>query len=90
MLKKSPRGVQLIVAADFTRRARFLIRIANRAQQTALASFARVADIRSAKPGKPNRAIRLQDRLDEQALNIEEPHVFITIARENGRMSFRA
>ena len=53
--------VKLVVAADFAGRAGFLIRIANRAQQAALASFARVANKRGAKPRKTNRAIRFQD-----------------------------
>ena len=81
-------GVKLVVATNFARRAVSSSGLRTAPSRPALASFARVAHIGNAKAREPHRSIRLQDGLDQQALQIEQPHVFITVTSKNYRMGF--
>src|SRR5205085_488912 len=81
------RCIDLVVTTNLARRARFFVVIisATSAQQPLLATLARVSHKRSTDARQTHFTIGLENRPDDQALEIVETHVFVTKSTEDDR-----
>src|SRR6185503_17029396 len=84
--KTSARRINLIVTTHLTWPTRLQVVIVTASsQQSALASLARVSYKRNAKLTQSYLVVRLENRPDNQTLEIEQTHIFITETSEDDR-----